>query len=495
MPSSPQAHSAEIKPTVFLLDQKPNTLNPRQTIDAQGQRLSALLFRGLTQIDENLEVQPGLATSWKADPESKVWKFKLATDLKDHANQPILATQIAACLEQYRMGKPVSLAAKGFRDWKSTEWNPTTRELIIRLESGDPYFPRNASLLRFFRSDHSEPCGEPKNGESVATSGDYSFKPFQLFPETEVTLTPVDSRHIPVTFRWIRDEKTRVLTLIKGEADFTQNTVSLTKTRWLQKEYASDFAVLERPGVTVSYLAFNLKDPILKDQRVRKAIAHAIDRKTFVEQKMFGFGRVAESLLSPLLPEAAPQPLAYDPKLSESLLDQAGFKKGRDGTRIHLTYKTTSVREGYETALVIRSMLQKIGIALKLEVVESSVLLDSVRKGNYQMHSSRWVGIADASILGNTLHSKEVNNRWFYRNPQVDTWIDQASATNVISERQKLYIQIQEQAMKDLPYLPLWFWSNAAVIRRSHPAARMNASQLSLSGAFEPLLRTQGPNP
>lgn len=473
-------------PLRILLEQPPSTLNPRGTIDATGQRINALLFRGLTRIDFNLQPQADLAERWEVEDHGRVWKFFLKPGLLDHDHQPIDVPRMVACLENYRSGTPISPLRSAFPAWKSTE--ALSNSVIFKLKNPDPYFPRNLSLLRYFRNANDPtPCTEPRDGRKIIGSGFYQAPIWDLAPEERFLIVPTSlaQDRKPIEFQFVQDDNTKSLKLLRGEVDVIQNALSLSKTRWLQKNYASRLTVLERQGVAVSYLAFNFRDPILARHEVRQAIAEAIDRETIVKNKFMGFAELAGSLLSPLLPESAQFPLSYNPQHAQELLENAGFSADKSGVRIRLHYKSTPAREGIETALLFQNMLRKIGIELTIDVVEPAVFFASVRKGYFQLYSSRWLGVADGSILFNTLHTGQLQNRIAYSNPEMDRLLDEAIAEPLFEKRLPVLKKVQLKMAEELPYFPLWYWNSAALVRKEFSG--IQASELSLSGALEPL--------
>ncbi|MBI3535777.1 MAG: hypothetical protein HY072_09875, partial [Deltaproteobacteria bacterium] len=221
----------------------------------------------------------------------------------------------------------------------------------------------------------------------------------------------------------------------------------------------------------------------------------SIDRQDIVKHKFHRFCQIAGSLLSPLLDESVQVSFAYNPVLAEQLLDQSGYpRQNNGGIRFSLTYKTTPVREGYETALMFKEMLKKVGINLVLTVVEPAVFLASVKKGNFQLFSSRWVGVADGSILFNTLHSKQKNNRVFYNDLAMDQWLEQAMQEVSLEKRKELLKLVQIKMGKDLPYFPLWYWNNALLIKKEK-GKNFKSEYLSIKGALEPLTEIQDSQP
>lgn len=471
------------------MDQPPATLNPRMSLDAAGQRIDALLFSSLTQLGPDLQVLPDLATKWKADTSLTRWSFKLAPSRTDHEGAPITADRLIECFNHYVQAKPRALAVQALAEWSALEHQGET--LTFTLKKPDPHFPRNVTLLRYFRNG-TEACTEPKSAASIVGSGAFRAKPFELSPTTELMLERrnQDGAFVAAgSFVFVRDENTRTLRLIRGEANVAQNTFSPIRTRWLQKNYGSKLSLTEAPGVNVTYLAFNLKDPVLKDVRVRRAIAHAIPLQPLLDSKMAGMGEIASSFLAPSLDGSfAPTPYAEDLNRAAALLDEAGYLKDpQTGLRssLRLTFKTTPVRDGYEVVRVIQDALRHLGVRLELEVVEPAVFLASVRKGHYQLSLGRWIGVADSSILERTLLTGHASNRAGYSDPEMDRMLAQAHSTLDPKVRNPVLARIQQKMMDELPYLPLWFWKNAILHDRRFK--RLEASRYSKSGALAPL--------
>ena len=484
-----------------MLDRPPVSLNPRSTVDANGQRLNALMFRALTRIDTELNPQPDLAQSWTFENGGKTVVFQIPPSpiiseaTSTDTSGGISAQSIAQCLEQYRTGKPISPYLGSFPNWLSTEANGN--KVLLHFSKADPYVLRNLSLLRYFRVEGQKiPCSEPKTGAALITSGPYTQTPWQPAPETEMLLTPSAAnknnpalaRLRPLHITFVEDDNTRVLKLLRGDVDATLNTLSIGKTDWLNKNHSDQFTYLRRDSVRVGYISFNFRDPILKIKKVRRAIAHAINREEIAHAKLHDYVVVAGSLLYSSLPESLSSSYPYDPELSKRLLDEAGFPE-KGGKRFTIVYKTTPVREGFEQALIFKDMLARVGIELVLEMVEPAVDLASVRKGNFQMIAGTWVGIGDGSILYRTLYSKNPDNRGAYSNPEADAILEKAIGEMDDKKRIAEMQEVQRIAADELPYIPLFFWGNGMIVRKGAPFfSDLKPSDLSLSGALEPTL-------
>jgi ABC-type transport system substrate-binding protein len=159
--------------------------------------------------------------------------------------------------------------------------------------------------------------------------------------------------------------------------------------------------------------------------------------------------------------------------------------KQKNGTRFELKIKTTPVREGYETALMIQDALKSIGIKLLLDITETSTFISSIKQKKYQLYVSRWVGVSDASIFYTVLKTNEPNNRNAYSNATVDELLNLAFKQNDLQKRADLFKKIQMIALDELPYFPLFFWNNTLIT--SKRVAPVSPEQISKSGGYSTL--------
>ena len=474
-----------------MIPQSPATLNPRGTLDANSQWLSALQFRALTRLDANLQPIADLSSSWTSTAQGDRWTFQLRDGLVDHAGNLISADRLVRCLENYQKGELKSPLRTLMPHWTGartvTPAPGSAAAIEIQLSRPDPTLPQTLAAFRYFLPDSntgpSEPCSDPVPGQKLIGNGPYQAEPWDATPRESLRLLSRRTGWPDLLFLFVQDDNTRVLKMIRGEVDATLNGISLTKTKWLQETAADRFDIMHRPGARVSYLAFNLRDRILSKREVRQAIAHSIDRESIVKAKLGTFGKTAGSIVSPLLPDGHETDFRYSPKTAELLLDQAGFPRGRDGLRFELRYKTTPAREGMETGIILSEMLARVGIRIKLEILEPAVFFASIRKNSFQLYSSRWLGVTDGSILFRTLRSEHPANRSGYSDPAVDKLLDLAMAEIHASKRKELFSHVQNKIAHDMPFLPLWYWYNTLIVKKG--ILKPDANAISLNGSFD----------
>src|SRR5205823_622300 len=145
-----------------------------------------------------------------------------------------------------------------------------------------------------------------------------------------------------VRFAIVPDTSTRALELRKGSADVALTALAPDMV-WSMRSDRS-LEIEQAPGTVYAYLAFNLRDPILKDVRVRQAIAYALDRKPLIENVWRGLVRPAFSILPPQSWAYSDGGVHYDHDVGRArqLLDDAGFRPAPAGIRLHVLMKISN---------------------------------------------------------------------------------------------------------------------------------------------------------
>jgi ABC-type transport system substrate-binding protein len=141
------------------------------------------------------------------------------------------------------------------------------------------------------------------------------------------------------------------------------------------------------PTLSLFSLRVNLKDPVLSDVRVRKALAIAIDRQTIVDTVLQGQGAPAYGLYPPGLTtyDASFNPFPYDPEAAKKLLADAGYPNG-----IELTVRTGQVETENRVLNAIAATVADAGITLNVNSTEASVYTSDRNACTMQLGSIAW---------------------------------------------------------------------------------------------------------
>ncbi|MGA8730370.1 MAG: ABC transporter substrate-binding protein, partial [Terracidiphilus sp.] len=259
--------------------------------------------------------------------------------------------------------------------------------------------------------------------------------------------------------------------LEKGSGDVAVNSLPMDALPVLARR--SNLQLEDTAGTEIQYLAFNLRDPQLKDARVRQAIACAVNRPLIIKTLLGGHAQLASSLLPPnhwAWSGAGPL-YDFDPARADHLLDQAGYPRGRDGIRMHITMKTSTSEDVRLLAAILQQQLAVVGIALDLRSYEFATFYADVTRGAFQMYSLRWVGGNEQpDIFSYSFSSKSFSpkgaNRGHYSNPRIDGLLDDAAASGDNARRRADYAEAQRILARDLPAINLWYIDTVVVHNR-----------------------------
>jgi peptide/nickel transport system substrate-binding protein len=232
------------------------------------------------------------------------------------------------------------------------------------------------------------------------------------------------------------------------------------------------------------YIGVNLGDAILKNKRVRQAIAHAVDREAIVKYLRRDLAQPAVGVLSPVAWAFEPHvpEFPHDVERAKQLLDEAGYPDpDGDGPqpRLRLSLKTSTDEFYRLQATVIQQDLRLAGIDVDIRSYEFATFYADVLSGNVQLYTLQWVGVTDPDMLRRLYHSKQAPpvgfNRNYYINPEVDRLIDLASTAETDEDRRKYYSDVQKIVADDVPAVSLWYKTNIAVTRPNISGMRLSA--------------------
>lgn len=462
----------EIDQLIIAFDNSPRSFDPRFAVDANSQYLTNLLHCSVIEYNAEGGYDLMIAESleWKSDLELKI-------TLKDKMNfsngKPVTATDVKATFDFFINHPTETPIAASFKDLKEIELL-SARELIFKFHKVDASFIVNTLGIGILPS---QIAGQSEMKEPSEING---CGPYQLtsFGTTEIKLKKNPKfflkNRIPrkdeLIIKIVKDEGTRFLKLQKGEIHLSQD-ISREKIIHL-KEYPK-LRMEKRLGLNTAYIAFNMKDPVTSNQKVREAIAYAIDKESLIKYILADMAKPADHLLTPSSPfyhHDIPK-REFNIEKAKELLTSAGYPDKGDAPRLTLSYKTTTDRTRVTIAKAIASQLSKIGIEVNLQTLEWGKFKEDVDAGRAQMWSLKWVGFKDPDILYYAFHSSNFTptggNRGFYKNEQLDKILMSARSINDIEQRKKYYFEAQEILNHDLPYINLWHEEVFAVINNS----------------------------
>jgi len=354
------------------------------------------VFEGLIKVDSEGRFLPGLAERWEVSPDGRVYTFHLRKGVKFHNGEPFDAEVAAWNLRRAMADKTQNPHPEYFRGIAEIQ-TPDSHTLVLTLKEPDALFiphmaEGDAVMLPMGAADKakSHPIGTGPFQFVKWVRGDrVELKRFEGYWDPEL---PYLDR---VTFKFIPDPSAQVAALRAGDIHVIGYIASPESAQELARD--KRFKVLNGTTTGEVILSTNNKAKPFDDVRVRRAMAHAIDRKKLIQLAMFGYGTPIGSHWSPSTPYYIDLTgmYPYDPDRAKALLKEAGYPDGFEAV-IKLPAPYSYSRRSGE---VIADMLAKVGIRLKIEVIEWGQWIDRVFKNkDYQLtvigHVEPWdIGI------------------------------------------------------------------------------------------------------
>jgi peptide/nickel transport system substrate-binding protein len=471
----------------MLIESSPANLDPRVGVDAQSERIDNLIFDDLLSRGENLDVAPGLAERWEI-PDPLTYTFHLHHGVVFHDGRPLTSRDVKWTFDSLLQGKVRSPKVGVYR-------------FVDHIDAPDDFtvifHMKEASATLLWNLSDGAIGIVPYGSGSEITAHPVGSGPFKFVSnETDKQVTierntgywGAPPKLDRVRFAVVPDATTRALELRKGSGDVTINSLTPDTVLTLQRD--PSLAVERAPGTVLSYLGFNLRDPILRDARVRQAIAYGLNREPMIEYLWCGEAQLARSILPPQSWAYDGDVPAYDhnPDKARSLLDAAGYPP-INGVRFHLTMKTSTDENTRLMVAVMQQQLREVGIALDIRSFEFATFFADVTHGAFQLYGLRWIGgNEDPDIFEYAFHSAKFPpngaNRGYYSNREIDRLIDQARQEVDTAVRKELYAKVQLILAQELPYIDLWYLDNVLVHNK-----RVRNLQLNPAGNYD-FLRT-----
>lgn len=399
----------------------------------------ANVFEGLTRIDQTGAVQPALAESWEISEDGLTYTFHLHDGVSFHDGTTFDADDVVFSLDRARAEDSTNAQKGLFEAIDSVAaLDPLTVE--ITLSTPTALFPWN---LGWGDAVMVAPESAEGNGNNPVGTGPFAFD--RWVAGDRIVLTRNDAYWgapaalAQVTFQVIPDAAAQVQALLAGDVDAFPNVGAPENLGQFEADPGFTVAVGTTEGETI--LAMNNTRAPFDDVRVRRAIAHAINRQDIVDGAMFGYGTPIGSHFAPHHPAYVDLTgvNAYDPDMARTLLAEAGLADGFTASLV--LPPPTYARRGGE---IIASQLAQVGITVEIQQVEWAQWLDTVFKAtNYDMTIVSHTEPLDIGIYGRDSYYFNYDSQAFR-----DLMTELGTTTDV-GQQYALYEQAQRLIAED----------------------------------------------
>ncbi len=466
---------------VVAVSADPAGLNPAITTQGGVHLICGSIFSGLVAHDFNLNPVPDLAERWEVSPDGRTYTFYLETGAAFHDGVQLTSEDIRFTFEQMLL-KYHSRTRTSIGDNLRRILTPDQHTVVFEFDRPYAAFLQlvdvtNTPIMPKHLYEGTDPLTNPHNTKPVG-SGPFKFQ--EWVKGDHLTLVrnekyfkqgkPYLDR---VVYKAMPSAAMAAIAFEKGEVDYFLNPSPLDVGR-LKNMGGVVVTDKGREGfATVETLIPNLARAPLSNLRVRRAMAHAIDKDFLVDKLLFGMGAHATGPVSRLLGWAYnPNVERYEKNvaLANQRLDEAGYARGADGVRFRLKFVHASSYA--KVAEAVRDQLGEVGIAVDLKMMEFSAAVDAVYiKKDFDLGFASFENGPDPDIgVKRTVVSSNIgpipfSNGASYRNPRVDELFALAASEPDRQKRAVYYFEAQHMVVRDLPYFWLYEPKSVAAYR------------------------------
>lgn len=283
-----------------------------------------------------------------------------------------------------------------------------------------------------------------------------------------------------IVFKIIPDNNT-AFTALKDGVLSAYDRIDAKRFTELEKNklFSDSFNLIRMDGLVYSYIGFNMRRDKLKDVRVRKAIAHAIDREQINKTLNNGESTLANTFVHAvqtkyLNPDI--KPIVFNPETAKQMLAEAGWKdtdgdgflnKGKEKFTLNLKMPSGS-DVAKQLALMYKDQLKKVGIDVNIIEREWTVYLQEMDKFDFELNMGSWTIPARISDPYQLWHTKSAvsggSNYPNFGNAESDKLIEELRSTLDENRRIELYKKFQQMLADEQPVVFMFYPKNRMAI-------------------------------
>lgn len=453
------------------------------------------LYSTLVETDEQLHVVPSVAKSWDISADRLQITFHLRNDVFFHDNvafangkgRRIVATDVVYSFQRLMDKTTASPGAWIFNDRIDTvKGFEALNDTTFRINLQKPFVQILGVLSNVYCSIVPKEVVEKYGVDfrrNPCGSGPFRFKAWEegqaLILERNPNYFETDStgKRLPyvdgVKVSFLDSKASEFMEFRQGNLHFINDIDAsfkdevLSKKGELRDSWKGKIVLNKHPYLNIEYIGILVdsanplvKNSPLKLKAIRQAINYGFDRRKMMLYLRNSIGTAAESGFIPTgLPSfdsAVVKGYSYNPQKAKTLLQQAGFGNGKQVPEI----KLLTIPIYADLGSYIARQLQDIGLNIKVEAVQKSLLLTQTAKSEALFFRGSWIAdYPDAENYLSVFYGKNPAppNYTRYKNPLFDVLYEQSTREPNDSIRYSLYQQMDQLIVQDAPVVPLWY--------------------------------------
>jgi oligopeptide transport system substrate-binding protein len=470
---------------------EPDSLDPQRARSVESQRILRDLCEGLTTLAKDASTAPGVAKEWSVSQDGKTYTFSLRAEARWSNGDPVVAEDFVAGLRrlvdpatasQYaQIVDVIENAGDIIAGKKKPEAlgvsAPDAGTVVVQLSAPAPYFPgllAHPSTCPVHRPTLAAHPNELSKPGVMVSNGAFMLREWVPGLHVLAVRNPsywndAETKLDGVKYFSIPDENAEFTRYRAGDLHVTE-VVPRGQFEWIQQNLASELHV--GPQLNTYYYGFNLSRPPFRDNPgLRRALSMAIDRERLTQAVLKVGELPAYGWVPPGVYDYTSQKFDYadwpmDRRLAEArkLYAEAGYSATKP-LRFELRYNSGEVHD--RLAVAITSMWKEaLGAQVQPIAVEFKSLLQDIDSGDVDMFRSGWLGdYNDAYTFAQYLKSDFGINLPRYRSAEYDRLVTAAAAEADTVKRRALLEEAERVALKDHPFLPLYFYVNKHLVK------------------------------
>lgn len=454
------AHAGKKNDTLgFAYDQTPENIDPYFNNVRIGVIIAANVWDTLVYRDPNTNEYKGqLAKSWK-QIDDRTLEFDLREGIKFHNGEEFDADSVVYTLNYVSNPANKAVTQANVRWIEKAEKLDKYKVRIIMKEPFPAAIDYLATTVAIHPAKYYQEVGP--TGMNLKPVGSGPYKVIEHIPGKSLTLernkdyfkdSPKAQPTIgKVRIRFIPDRQTQMAEVMSGGEDFIMH---VPKDQAEKLKSLPHLQVESGDTMRIVFLQMNTREgtpaPQLNDIRVRRAIAHAIDRESILKN-IVGGGQIINSICTPSQVGCTSEGVTtykYDPALAKKLLAEAGFPNGFE-------VDIMAYRERQQTEAMI-NYLNAVGIKAKLSFMQYAAMRDLARANKTSLTHQTWGSNLVNDLSASTPVYFGGGSDDVSRNPEVIKLLNQGDNSVELKKRQELY-QKALAIIADQAYaVPLW---------------------------------------
>jgi peptide/nickel transport system substrate-binding protein len=478
-------------------DAEPECLDPHVGGNYPQALAATQYAENLVSRDEDGKIIPWLAESWKVSDDGLTWEFRLKKDVEFTDGTPLTWEAVKANVEHVM--DPDTASSTGylaFQRIESVSKGDTDLDAVVKMKTPDSALLESfAQVWNAIESPKALERTQEENCKAPVGTGPFKVTSWTkqdrvVFERNEDYSTPPqDAKNQDgpaalkkIEWRFIPDSATRYAALQSGDVDVIDNAQPDT-IKAASKESGIEHLDAPRPGAS-NRIELNSGQAPFDDQRVREAFIRSVDVDAAVDSLFLGTAKRSHSAMSSVEPFSydAKDAYPYDLDAAKKLLDEAGWKEGKDGIRVKDGKKLTlrfpvstnqSIPAEQSLFEQIQAGAREAGFDVKISLLDLAGWYDALGSNKYELVSAPYTKVG-SDVLRILFHSSGITpapsgyfaNHAQIDDPKLDKALDQAQSTvDDEATRKQLYTDAQKEIAEKQVILPLYDQQNHYLFR------------------------------